>query len=275
MILCSYGARSDSMTKVIDFTNPPVIEVVCGASFDKLSAFKAPHIGAFWKTLPKEFSQVDEQLPIMTPGDTPEILTALPHPRSWFLTEDGRQLVQLQQNRILYNWKHPDHKEGEEYPEFKNILPKFFRFVDLLRSFVSEEGLGKIEFHQFELTYVNHVPSSSVRGQLERYSDVLIDHVRDSSRKRFLPEPVAFNWITSYDMPNGSGRLHVSAQSAKKKTDDRGNVLRLDLTARGVGADTSEEGMKAWFVVAHDQIVRGFADITDQTVQNEVWERKR
>ncbi len=262
------------MTKDIDFKDPPVVEVVCEAAFGRLDAFKAPHIGAFWRMLPAEYSQVDELAPVVPPGDVVELLGTPPHPRSWFLTEDGRQLVQLQQNRIMYNWKNPDFEGEGRYPEFTSIFSEFLNLVGLFRKFVADERLGEIEFRQFVLTYVNHVPEKLVDGHVKRYSDVLIDHVRDTSRERFLPEPSGFNWVTLYDMPNGLGRLQVSGQSATKKKDEHEKLIRLDLMARGVGADTSEEGMKAWFAVAHDMIVHGFADLTDQTVQNNVWGRK-
>ena len=262
------------MTKAIDFKDPPVVEVVCEAAFGKLDAFKAPHIGAFWRVLPAKYSQVDELAPVPSAGDAVEILGTPPHPRSWFLTEDGRQLVQLQQDRIMYNWKLSDFEGEGRYPEFTRIFPEFLDLVGLFQKFVADERLGEIEFRQFSLTYVNHVPEKSVGGNLKRHSDVLIDHVRDTSRERFLPEPTGFNWLTQYDMPNGLGLLQVSGRSATKKDDERKQILRINLAARGVGADTSEEGMKAWFATAHDMIVHGFVDLTDQAVQNNVWGRK-
>lgn len=263
------------MTKSIDYKKPPVVEVVCGAAFQRLDAFKAPHIGTFWKTLPKEFCQVEETTPVGYPDDPSafEVLEVPPHPRVWFHTEDGGELIQLQQNRFFYNWKRRDGGANDKYPEFTNIFPKFLQYLELFRKFVTDEQLGTVEFHQFELTYVNHIMADSVEGQVKRYSNVLLDHVSDTSRQRFLPEPDRFRWLTSYEMPNGMGRLHVTAQSALKKSETREKLLRLDLAVRGTSQDTSDDGMKAWFSVAHNWIVEGFSDITDRTVQDEIWRR--
>lgn len=262
------------MPKAIDFENPPIVEVVCGAAFGPLNAMKAPHYGAFWKTLPKEFDRVEEVPPILYP-DEPHLFMVSdvpPLPRVWFIAKGDQQLIQLQRDRFLYNWKRPD-PEGE-YPEFENIFPEFLRFLGQFRDFILNEGLGAVEFRQFELTYVNHIPVKSIEGLLECVSDVIADHVRDSSRERFLPKPGGYKWMTSYQLPDEMGQLHVTAQNARKKDDDE-EILRLDLSARGVGNDTSDEGMKAWFGVAHDWIVHGFADLTNEKIQDEIWGRKR
>lgn len=122
---------SDNQDKPVDFQRPPVVEVMCGASFEKLNAFKASHIGAFWKTLPEQFSLTEELAPVVRPGESIEFSQLPPHPRTWFMTESGQQLVQLQQNLFLYNWKQPDGDDSVEYPEFSNIFPEFLHFLGL------------------------------------------------------------------------------------------------------------------------------------------------
>ena len=52
-------------------------------------------------------------------------------------------------------------------------------------------------------------------------------------------------------------------------------IILLDLTVRGIGKDKSIEGMWDWFDLAREWIVCGFADLTGERVQTEVWKRKR
>ena len=263
------------MPKSIDYKIPPVVEVVCGAAFQRLNGFKVPHVGIFWKELPSKFEDVEENPPLVYPNEPVEFANIPPHPRTWFLTSDGRELVQLQQNRFLYNWKQPTGKPIDKYPEFANIFPDFLQYLGIFRSFISDQEIGEVEFHQFELTYVNLIPAEAVKGLVEFYSDVLIDHVFKSSRSRFLPRPKTFKWVTTFALPDNLGQLHVTAESALRKSDTREELLRLELAVRGMSQDNSDDGMKSWFGVAHDWIVEGFADMTDQKVQDDVWGRKR
>lgn len=264
------------MTEAIRFQKPPVVEVVCGAAFGTLDAMKAPHIGLFWQMLPKKFSRVEEVTPIASAafqddGVALEFSNLPDLPRIWFIAEGERELIQLQRDRFLYNWK--DERAAASYPEFDNIFPSFLGYLKNFEEFVSTEALGDLEYRQFELTYVNHIPVNSVESIVQRPCDVLVDHTRDISRPRFLPDPKSFRWITSYELPNDMGLLHITAQSAMVRETAEA-VMRLDLTVRGATKDMSSNGMKSWFNVAHDWIVQGFCDVTDSQVQNKIWMRK-
>ena len=48
-------------------------------------------------------------------------------------------------------------------------------------------------------------------------------------------------------------------------------VLRLELTTRGIGRDTSLSTIRDWFAFAHESIVLGFADLTAYHVQKDIW----
>lgn len=94
-----------------DFTKPPVVEVVCGVLFDPPVEFMLPHIGRFSERLGREFPNISEvnSLPpvIETFKDRPQnlVFARPPLPRVWFENAAGDQLVQLQRDRLLVNWK--------------------------------------------------------------------------------------------------------------------------------------------------------------------------
>jgi hypothetical protein len=67
------------------------------------------------------------------------------------------------------------------------------------------------------------------------------------------------------------GRLYAAAQSGVSP--DGRRILKLDMTARGIPADPSEESRQAWFDQAHIWITRGFADLSDKVIQELVWRR--
>ena len=47
-------------------------------------------------------------------------------------------------------------------------------------------------------------------------------------------------------------------------------MILLDLTVRGIG----KEGMEAWFDLAREWIVCGFADLTGDEIQKTIWGRR-
>lgn len=106
-----------------DFTKPPVVEVVCGVLFVPPGGFMLPHIGRFSERLGDEFSKITEvnSLPpvIETFKDRPQnwVFGPPPLPRVWFENAAGDQVVQLQRDRLLVNWKKtaPEHA----YPDIQ------------------------------------------------------------------------------------------------------------------------------------------------------------
>lgn len=255
----------------VNFANPPVVEVVCGAAFTTLRALRVPHFGLFWNTFRNEFPRVQEVQPLV-PASADEIGIELspipPLPRVWFLNEDESALIQIQKDRFIYNWKR--QKATDPYPRYETIYPQFESWISRFDDFVRENNIGNLDFRQFELTYVNHIPTASLGGCVARATDALLDHKRDATVGRFLPEPTNFSWSTEYALPNDTGRFYIVAQSARTITDDQ-IVIRLDISAKGIGQNSPISGMKTWFDVAHEWIIHGFVDVTDRRVQREVW----
>jgi uncharacterized protein (TIGR04255 family) len=186
----------------------------------------------------------------------------------WFLNEDESALIQIQKDRFTYNWKR--QKANGPYPRYQAIYPEFESWISKFGDFVKENDLGDLQFRQFELTYVNHIPMDSLDHFVARPTDTLLDHKRDAGRDRFLPEPTNFSWTTEYPLPNDTGRFYIVAQSARTITDGQ-PVIRLDISAKGIGQNASLSGMRSWFDVAHEWIIHGFVDVTDKRVQREVW----
>jgi uncharacterized protein (TIGR04255 family) len=263
------------MVERIRFERPPVVEVVCGVLFGSLPGLRTAHVGVFWDAIRKEFPLVEEAPPlspvIETSDRSPmleaELLLIPPLPRTWFSTADGHGLVQLQRDRFVYNWKRGSPDDGN-YPSYDVVIVNFERLWREFGSFVSREQLGELVARQFELVYVNVVPMSSIPSR----DPVLVDHTRKLSPDRFLPDPESYAWRTSYLLPDDRGRLHVAASSARAiETGDP--ILKLDITARGIGNAATDE-MRDWFDMAHEWIVRGFADVTTESMQRNVWGRK-
>ena len=261
------------MTARVRFENPPVVEVVFGVAFATIQKFCTPYVGRLWQSLGPEFNKAEDVALLAAPSSPAQLDLSepMPWPRVWLISKDEQNLIQVQKDRFLYNWKRSAEVGG--YPTFDHIFPTFQKHFATFRSFIDRETLGKLDFRQFELTYVNHIPIASAAPVVgANATDVLVDHVRDESRARLLPEAHFYQWQTQYQLPDDAGTLFITAQSAHLR-DDRELIIRLDVSVRGMPEDASVEGMNRWFDLAHDWIVQGFIDVTANAMQEQVWGR--
>ena len=268
-------------SKRVSFERPPVVEVACSILFATTQPLRGAHIGLYRQKISDAFPRFEEAPPLPPVIEAQEPGTGAvrlaygfgfglvpPLRRSWFISEDGRNLIQLQEDRFVFNWK----KAGDDdtYPRYDTVIEQFNRYLSGFVEFLVEQGLGSPVYRQFELIYVNQIPLGAAEIEVSE-SRVLVDHVRDASRSRFLAEPEGVNWVSSYSLPNNEGRLYAAAQSARAP--DGRRILRLDMTARGIPSGATEAGRPAWFDQAHNWITRGFADLTAKDVQEKVWRR--
>lgn len=97
---------------------------------------------------------------------------------------------------------------------------------------------------------------------------------RQDERYKFLPRPSAVLWQARFSFADGPGTLSVKvgpARHAKKEEKEETEFLVLELTARGLPAESPLDGMAHWFSRAHEWIVRGFEDLTTPEAQRELW----
>jgi uncharacterized protein (TIGR04255 family) len=267
---------------LINYGNPPVVEVVCGILFKPIQQMLAPHLGLLWEKFRSEYPNCREVPPIAPiieefeeRGGEQELHIELtekpPLPRIWFIHKNENGIIQVQRDRFLHNWRkvRPD----DEYPRYYTVIEMFRNHLSSFESFLKENGLGQITPLQYEMTYINHIPQGEGWETIKEIGSVFPDFAFRSDQRRFLPHPEAINWRTSFVLPDRSGRLHVTVRKTRERGSSR-SILLLELTVRGIGDDKSLNGTWNWFNLAHEWIVYGFADLTGEEVQRKVWKRK-
>jgi uncharacterized protein (TIGR04255 family) len=263
----------------VKFDRPPVVEVACGVLFNTRQPFRGAYVGLYWQRIRDAFPRIEEAPPLSpfiepsgftAPGMGVGIALLPPLRRTWLLSEDGRNLIQVQEDRYLFNWKRA--AADDKYPSYDEVIELFDQHLAGFLEFLGMAAIGPATYRQFELTYINHIPLGPADGGMEvKETRVLVDHAREVGRERFLPEPEAVQWVSVYALPQGNGRLYASARSAHSPEGRR--ILQLDMTARGTPENASEANRRQWFDLAHDWITHGFADITAPDVQERVWRR--
>lgn len=260
------------MTKIVDYNSPPLEEVVFGISFDRVKNFPVASYGKYWSTIADRFPKTADRSPLIS--DDSDFSLDQPLIRTWFVSDNEQKLIQLQQDRFIFNWRRVN-SDWRTYPEYQNIFPEFWElFADFSR-FVEQEPLKtKLAISQLELTYVNTVPFDSVSSHVNHLSEILVDHCYRNDRERFLARPTDFNWVSIYPMESGLGELKISATTAYRADNPKDSALRLSLTCSGSINPHESNPFRSWFDTAHDYIVRGFADATNREIQEKIWGRK-
>ena len=266
----------DTARQPVKFERPPIVEVVCGVSFDLPKPLTSAYVGLFWSRIKQEYPNTLDQPPAAAMVEGPglgsgvvefQIVSLPPLRRAFFSSPDGRHLIQLQDDRFLLNWKKME--DADHYPSYANVIKKFREQYAVFTEFLEDVGLGAPRVTQLELTYVNIM---DIAPDSPPNSTLLVDHQLGPG-ERFLPKAEAINWQTSYALPDQNGRLHTVAQSARNVKKSGVPVLRLDLTARGMPRGRDPKSCEAWFDLAHDWITYGFADITSHAAQKSLWRR--
>lgn len=261
---------SPSAKKLPSYERPPVTEVVCGVRFQPSQNFTLPYIGLLWNKFREDYPQVQHAAPLASgPGELlVDSVTGAPLPRVWFINQQGNQLIQFQPDRIYFNWR----QREDIYPRYEFVIRKFEEVLSTVQAFFEEFQLGEFTPVECELSYINHIQKEAGHETVEELQRIFRDFFWHEN-PRFLPKPIDISLDLQFALPEQKGRLVAKVKQSKLL---EGNVpiFVLDLTTRGIGLTKDRSGIRDWFNTAHEWIVCGFADITTDTVQKEVWGRE-
>ena len=265
------------------YRKPPIIEAVWSVQYSEMAWLLPPHTGLFWDKIRDRFPDCEEQSPIAhvvetedvfkPPAQQAELLSIPPLTRQWFVSGSGNELVQLQRDRLCCNWRKVS--SDDVYPRYGTMRPLFQQTWEAFRGFVHELGHPAPNVDQCEMTYINHIDQGQGWDEVAQVGRVF-PAVMWNGDKSFLPSPRTLGARLAFDVPELRGRLHVSLRHGlrKQQSPEPQEILLLELTARGLPAQTDEAGLLAWYAVARESIVRGFTDLTAADMHG-LWEREQ
>ncbi len=272
-----------------DFADPPVVEVALSVQFEPLTALRTPQLGLLWRKYRERFPKIEEHAPLdpmmerfgvarpPKPSVHFEMMRRPPVPRCWFLTDDGTELIQIQQDRLAHNWRKTSATgQRVKYVRYEHIRARFREELDHFAKFALKEGLGVLRPNQCELTYVNHLPSGlgwMHHGELA--SVLTLFETRYT--EEFLPEleeaRVGGAYVIQAADGQPLGRLRFSIDPAYRRADNK-PIMVLNLVARGRPDGEGADGVMKFLDTGHEWIVRGFAALTTKEM-HKIWGRSR
>jgi uncharacterized protein (TIGR04255 family) len=274
-----------SQDQLPDFVRPPVSEVALSLQFEALAKLRSPVTGLLWSQFKNEYPLSEEHPPIESsiekfggaqfgiPKLQFEILNAPPPTRVWFLNDAGTELIQVQQDRFIHNWRR--RKEDDQYPRYSALRSKLIHELRVFQGFIERENLGELVFNQVEVTFVNTILSGEGWERHGQLQTVLTTHSGAYSDD-FFQEPEWVQTALRYVIPGDDGlpigRLHITVLPAVSRKDKR-PAFNLTIIARcNLSGGNSEEAIRS-LDLAHKWVVKGFASITTKEM-HAIWGRQ-
>jgi len=247
------------------FVSPPVQEVAFGIKFADLG-LKTVHIGQFYEAVRNDFPNTDDLAPYVDESDFGFQLIQLPQLRRVkLMSSDGQNTLQIQGNRIIFNWV--KSTKTTIYPRYPSVYRSFRTYWDTFAKFAKETISSELNLLAYELTYVNELKKSSTSILTSTEEAIQVFRWNDIKRET-IGEPSNLNFALNFELPNGLGKAVVSVNPAKRA--DGEEVLLFILKCAG---PANVQPPDVWFAMAHEWIVRGFAELTSAAAHKQ-WERE-
>lgn len=271
---------SPAAAQASQFTHPPVVELALSVQFRPLTGLGVAHFGLLWDQWRSTYPKTEHRPPINRATETYEkgatgllkrvsleLVSSLPVPRVWFLRDDGSELLQVQQDRFVQNWR----RRGEnEYPSYTKLRGRFEERLSEFAEFLAKEKLGPLDIDQCEITYVDHLPIGE--GALPNAGDlgqVFVFWGKDYSDGGLgAPEQARCNlrFVMRDDQGKPLGRLHMNAEPSVSRLDGK-RIFEVQTTARGAPIGAGSAGAMAFLDYAHDAVVKLFLHVTRPELQ--------
>lgn len=253
-----------------DYESPPIDEVVVGIQFGRLQ-LTGSHIGLFWSCVRDKLPIASEHPPLeprLENFSTPTVaqfplIFGLPRLRYWLATEDGTELLQLQNDRLIFNWRRRTPEQA--YPHFEWIQQKFMEWLSAWRAFLAEHNL-ELKISQFEVTYVNRISIADRPLLVDEVMSFLAPPLREGLGGKAEATSLSSQRVLAHEGIDWA-RAYISAQNAQ---DERGNPsVSFELTVRGpLSADLQILQLRA-----REWIVRAFDNLTSPEM-HKVWGKR-
>lgn len=263
------------------FRKPPIFEQAIALVFDRLRDFSIVDPGLFWTEIREQFplSESAPRLPTSVElFDGPEAqltFSALPPvqlPRTVFKTNPEGELVQIQDDKFVFNWVRTS--QAAQYPRFERTSARLWELYTLWAKFYEKRYGTAPPLKQCELTNVNVV---EVKDFGDDFADMHRAFVVDPFEWN-VPGLVAETYVRQRvhrlvdENGDAIGRLHSVITPVFGPSNQK--AFHFELTARSSPNIKTEDQARDFFEHAHVMINAAFmASVTKHMLS--VWGEKK
>lgn len=263
------------------FERPPVTEALLSIQFAPLTALQSAHMGLLWNDIRGEYPRISEQPPLSsvfeTFGGPPpqaqqfriETFLSPPMPRFWFEAVEGEHLLQVQQDRIIHNWRKRD--ESQNYPRYDEVRRRLETEIGWVSSFLQREQLGIFVPNQCEVTYTNVISTPddiNPHQHLEQVTTLWTAWHGGPGLGQLENATVQARFVLRAG-DELVGRIYANLAPTFLLSDLR-PVLHLEITARGRPVAGTIAAAFEFLDMAHEAAVRTFDAVTTP-MMHKIW----
>ena len=135
------------------YKHPPLNEMYISIHFQADPPVGSLDLQQFFQEVKADFKDKQYIFPIIERVGSIDKIPTEPE-KVWLHSEDNTKLLQFGKDRMVYNWR-----EGETqsviYPKYENIKLDFFKYWDILSSYIRKYTDRKLNIKMCELYYSN------------------------------------------------------------------------------------------------------------------------
>lgn len=241
----------------LHFDRPPLVETALAVEFAPIQGWGIQHYGLFWREVHDRFPRFQSQAPLIDPGKPlpPSTNPFGDYVRGWFVDESESRLIQLQYDRLIYNWRRM--ADGDEYPHYISVREGFTDVWTQFSRFLRDHGLEQPVVQRCNLTYVNNLP-------VDRWRDGI--HLGPLAT---FNDPAAIQSLNiSYAWPDGRESVSIVLQPVVRLI-DAASFQQFQLTASMQPDSSNSVDIIAALDRGHERITHVFTTITTEGMQSQ------
>ena len=266
-----------------EYERPPVVEVALAIEFEQAVGFRSLDLGRLAAAWADSLPRADERplLPRMeSPDDdlVDDLLDALfdveepvVPPRLWLQNDVGDQVVQIQRDRLVVNWR----KEGSSgYPRYKIVRDRLQDAWRRLLCVCNDLNYDAPIPDLCEIQYINNISMDQGWNSPQDTAKLIVPW-QGIDDKGYFPSNHLCQFSLHCHFPEDrEGWLNIDGWTTSAPTDDDPNAMRMvfNLTSRGHALSDDFESALDFFDMAHVWIVQGFTSITSLEA-HDIWGR--
>ena len=275
-----------SSSPLPSFRRPPIGEVLLALQFEQLALLDLRHVAPLVERFGAKYPNFETQTPLSPAverfdgprpvrGISIDMMDVPLFPRVWLVDSKGEELVQIQRDRLMHNWRHTPI--GSEYPRYPRLRDEFAADWAVMDTFVRENRLGSLLPTQCEVAYVNQieVDGDRVHDDPSKYFSFFAAPIYGHGQAQFEAVTYSSSGVAQEQADKGTlaGRLFVEVTSGVNTTTKKLSY-QFGLTLRGAPLAQDLASVLQFFDFARARIVRTFAELTTPEMHKK-WERQQ
>jgi uncharacterized protein (TIGR04255 family) len=244
------------MPKEIEFSNPPLNEVICGIQYKTTTPYNFTLEYDFYNRVKEALPKVEKIMPII--NSQQEFEASIGVPRYFLKSNEEEKLIQLQAEKFFFNWRKLD-SHAIPYPRFSTV---YSEFNDYWRTFSTDVLQDKnIAISNLELTYINSIDIQSSSETITPLAKVFSFFHNTAN----ILDSDEFNMTFGVPIDQCAGKMVCTLTKTSRK-DNNKKILLFQISI--LGKLSEGISLEKWFSNAHCIILEYFDKYTSEEAKN-------